>query len=105
MISGTFANVSELATGFGQRGVPAEKVAANSLDCWQQDERSAAPVGEHLADQLLLPLWLAGGGSFLCTARLDSEHLATNADLINRFGGARIDLAATGKQHLRVSVC
>jgi RNA 3'-terminal phosphate cyclase (ATP) len=83
MIHGTFQHASELASGFGQRGVPAEKVAASALDCWLSYEQSGVPVGEHLADQLLLPLALAGGGSFV-TAE-PTLHTLTNIDTIGRF--------------------
>ena len=58
-------------------------------------------VGEHLADQLLLPMWLAGGGSFV-TGTV-SAHLATNAALINRFGGPQVAIAAEAGAH-RVTV-
>jgi RNA 3'-terminal phosphate cyclase (ATP) len=83
MISAAFANVSELATGFGQRGVPAEKVASNAVECWRQYERSGAPVGEHLTDQLLLPIALAGSGSFLTMK--PTLHTLTNAETIAKF--------------------
>lgn len=44
---------------------------------------SQACVSEHLADQLLLPMALAGGGEFTtCTA---SDHLTSNAALIEKF--------------------
>jgi RNA 3'-terminal phosphate cyclase (ATP) len=46
------------------------------------------PVGEHLADQLLIPLALAGGGSFR-TLPL-SSHGRTNAVIIARFLPVRI---------------
>ena len=41
------------------------------------------PVDEHLADQFLLPLALAGGGSFRTTR--PSLHTTTNAGIIQRF--------------------
>jgi len=42
-----------------------------------------AAVGEHLADQLMLPLALAGSGRF--TLSTVSGHAATNAAVIERF--------------------
>ena len=51
-----FEHVTEVFTGFGERGVPAEVVAQRTLDQAQQYLDSDVPVGEHLADQLLLPL-------------------------------------------------
>lgn len=70
-------------TGFGQRGRPAEAVAQQATEaakCWLE---AGVPVDEHLADQLLLPLALAGGGSFRTVA--PSSHAMTNAMIIERF--------------------
>lgn len=91
MISGAFAHLSELATGFGQRGVPAEHVARAAVDCWLAYERSDAAVGEHLADQLLLPMALAGGGSF--STMEPTLHTTTNAATIGKFLPVRFRLA------------
>jgi RNA 3'-terminal phosphate cyclase (ATP) len=44
---------------------------------------SEATAGHFLADQLLLPMALAGGGSFVATDW--SPHAETNADIIQRF--------------------
>ncbi len=49
----------ELITAFGQKGVRAERVAQ---DAWRDARRyldAGVPVGEHLADQLLLPLGIS----------------------------------------------
>ena len=44
---------------------------------------AGVPVEEHLADQLLLPLALAGRGSFRTLA--PSSHAKTNLETIARF--------------------
>jgi RNA 3'-terminal phosphate cyclase (ATP) len=44
---------------------------------------STAPVGEHLADQLLIPMAMAGGGSF--RTRPLSEHARTNMEVVQKF--------------------
>lgn len=73
----------ELFTGYGERGVPAEKVAERVATAVRHYLDSAACVSEHLADQLLLPMALAGGGEFTtCTT---SDHLTSNAALIEKF--------------------
>lgn len=56
--------VCEVVSSFGMKGVPAEEVAASA--CWAMKRflKAEVPVGEHLADQLLVPLALAGGGRF-----------------------------------------
>jgi RNA 3'-terminal phosphate cyclase (ATP) len=83
MISAEFEHVSELASGFGQRGVRAELVAMQATECWQAYEKSEAPVGEHLADQLLLLLAMAGRGSFSTMA--PTLHTRTNSEVIAKF--------------------
>lgn len=75
--------LSELFTAFGEKGVAAESVAAQAVRAARAYLASQAAVGEHLADQLLLPFALAGGGS-LTTSR-NSAHLATNLEVIKTF--------------------
>ncbi len=48
-------HVTEVFTGFGQRGVTAEAVAQSAVAEAKAYLASGAPVGEHLADQLILP--------------------------------------------------
>jgi RNA 3'-terminal phosphate cyclase (ATP) len=88
-ITADFANVTEVFTGFGERGVLAENVAKAAASEAREYLDSSAPVGEHLADQLLLPLALAGSGSFVATAITD--HLRSNAKVIAKFTDRRID--------------
>ncbi len=76
-------NITEVFTGFGERGVPAELVAKRVAGEARRYLASGVPVGEHLADQLLLPMALAGGGSFR-TVR-PSRHTTTNIDVIRAF--------------------
>jgi RNA 3'-terminal phosphate cyclase (ATP) len=76
-------NVTEVFTGFGERGLSAEAVAAGAVEEALSYLAGGAPVGVHLADQLLLPLALAGGGSFRTLA--PSRHTATNADVVKTF--------------------
>lgn len=74
---------SEIFTSFGRRGVPAEQVARESTQETKRFLKSGATVGEHLADQLLLPLALSGGGSFTCSSI--SNHFKSNVDVIRAF--------------------
>ena len=93
-ITGSHRNITELATGFGQRGVPAEKVATVALECWRAYDESGAPVGEHLADQLLLPLALARGGSFITMK--PTLHTTTNLHTISKFLRLRSEIRPEG---------
>lgn len=73
----------ETFTGYGERAMSAEKVAEHLADEALAYLDSDACVGEHLSDQLLLPMALAGGGSF--TTHTISDHLQSNARLIEKF--------------------
>ena len=76
-------NITELFVELGERGVRAETVASRLSANVQRYLKGSAPVDEHLADQLLLPLSLAGGGSFITS--LISGHTRTNIEVIQRF--------------------
>ena len=52
---------------------------------------SGAPVGPCLADQLLIPMTLAKGGSFR-TCQL-TQHTLTNIDVIKRFIDVNIEVS------------
>jgi RNA 3'-terminal phosphate cyclase (ATP) len=84
-------HVTEVFTGFGERGVPAERVAASAVDCATAYLNTAVPVGEHLADQLMLPIALAGAGSY--TTLKPTLHATTNAEVIRRFLPIAFDFA------------
>lgn len=93
--------VTERFTAFGRPGASAERVADELVGEVRDHLSSGAPVGCHLADQLLLPLslsaWLPGtrgqrrGGAFR-TGPL-SRHTTTHIDVCRRFLGVRIDVA------------
>ena len=76
-------NVTEVFTGFGQRGVPAEHVAEAVVKPVREYLASGVPVGRYLADQLMIPMVLAGGGQFV-TLPL-SRHATTNIDVLQKF--------------------
>jgi RNA 3'-terminal phosphate cyclase (ATP) len=78
-----FAGGRELVTGFGEKGVRAERVAESACDEAADYLARDVPVGGHLADQLLLPMALAGGGRFR-TGPL-TLHSTTNIDTIRLF--------------------
>jgi RNA 3'-terminal phosphate cyclase (ATP) len=83
MIALEYANVCEIIAACGERGLPAEAVADRAAAEARRYRDSGAAAGEHLADQLLLPLALAGRGSF--TTHMLSSHLKTNAEVIEKF--------------------
>jgi RNA 3'-terminal phosphate cyclase (ATP) len=76
-------HVTEVVTGIGERGVPAETVAAEACTEAAAYLASGAPVGEHLADQLLLPMALGAGGTFRTVA--PTLHTTTQIEVIRSF--------------------
>lgn len=78
-----FASVTEVISAFGEKGRPAEAVAREACDEARRLLETGAAVGEHLADQLMLPFALAGGGAFLTVE--PSLHSRTNLETLAHF--------------------
>ncbi len=95
-------HVRSVFTGFGERGRPAEEVARESVEAANVWLAADVPVDEHLADQLLLPMALAGGTSFRTTK--PSLHATTNAAIIQRFVAVPIRFEQKTEQVWRVSI-
>jgi len=95
-------HVTEIFTGFGEKGVRAEAVGEKVAREAAAYLESGAPAGEHLADQLILPLALAGGGSFRATP--PSSHTRTHAALIEEILGLRVRLEAIDEKQWHVEV-
>jgi len=87
LLSAAFENVAEVFSGFGQLGVPAERVAKTTVGRIRGYLAGPAFAGPYLADQLLLPFALAGEGAF--TTVKPSQHSLTAATIIERFLGRR----------------
>ncbi len=83
MVEVVCEQITEVFTGFGRRGVPAETVGEEVGQRARHYLDAGVPVGEHLADQLLLPLCVAGQGAFR-TVEL-SLHARTNLEVIRHF--------------------
>ncbi|MDD0971566.1 MULTISPECIES: RNA 3'-terminal phosphate cyclase [Pseudomonas] len=97
-----FEHVTEVFSAFGQASLRSEKMADAAINQAADWLQSGAAVAEHLADQLLLPMVLAGGGSFT-TPRM-TEHLHSNISVIERFVPITIQCEEEGAERLRVEV-
>ena len=73
----------------GRVGLPAEKVAQMACEELLEFHQTGAPVDVHLGDQLLLPAALASEASQYRVAQI-SNHLTTNAWVIEQFGLVRV---------------
>jgi RNA 3'-terminal phosphate cyclase (ATP) len=76
-------HVTEVFVAFGEKARRSEEVARDAVAQARRFIASGAAVSEHLADQLLIPMALAGGGSF--TMDVVSQHTRTNAEIIALF--------------------
>lgn len=94
--------LTEIFTGFGQRKVRAEVVAERAISEAERYLASEVAAGEHLADQLLLPMALMKGGVF--TTLPLSPHSLTNIDTIGKFLPVKIQVHDDGNQRCAVEV-
>lgn len=87
IVRDTDSGVTNVFSAIGEREVSAEevgrRVAASAL-AWGE---TGAAVEAHLTDQLMLPIALAGAGSFSASAL--TLHARTNAEVIRAFTGRR----------------
>jgi RNA 3'-terminal phosphate cyclase (ATP) len=95
--------VTEVVCGFGKLGVSAESLARKAAQRLTGYMETAAVAGPYLADQLLLPMALSGGGSF--TTVKPSEHTRTAAEVIERFLGHKCTMQASQNGPYEVLVC
>lgn len=95
-------HVTEVFGGYGERGVPAEIVARGVAEEVARYLRAGVPIGEHLADQLLLPLALGAGGVFR-TVR-PSTHFTTQVALLELFFGVSVEAEEESDDVWRVNV-
>jgi len=75
----------------GERGKSAETVGYELGKCFEQFLKTNRSVDEHLADQVLLPLAFASGRSDFSVSQI-SEHLLTNAQIIQKFKNIEIQI-------------
>jgi RNA 3'-terminal phosphate cyclase (ATP) len=87
LLEAEFEQVTEIVTGFGRLGTSGESLARTAAQRMAGFLASPAFAGPYLADQLLLPMALAGGGSF--TTVKPTRHSRTAADIIALFTGRR----------------
>jgi RNA 3'-terminal phosphate cyclase (ATP) len=84
-----FDHITEVVSGFGEKGLPAEEVAMSVVNEATQYLDGEAPVGSYLADQLLLPLAL-GGGTFRTSVL--TTHTHTNAAVVEHLTDVELSI-------------
>ncbi len=100
-------HVTELFSGFGQRGIRAEQVANAVWTAVRKYLKSSVPVGPHLADQLLLPLgicaYLGGGGGTFRTMAL-TRHSTTHIEILRQFLDVTVDVQCSKRDECVVRI-
>lgn len=102
LVEAEFEHTAELTSTFGEQGVSAERVGHRAAKVMTDFLNTGAVVGRCLADQLLLPLALAGSGSFL-TMPVD-DHVPTNIHVIETFLPVKFTLGATNRGQVELTV-
>jgi len=92
--------VRSILTAFGERGRPSAAVVGEVAGCARELLDAAAGVDRFLADQLLLYLAMAGGGSL--TTPVLTLHAETNMAVIEKFLPVRFETERIGQAlHVR----
>jgi RNA 3'-terminal phosphate cyclase (ATP) len=95
-------NITEVFESIGEKNISAERVARRAIGDLKRYQKAGVPVGEFLADQLVLPMALGGGGCFRTLK--PSLHLLTNIDVIQQLAGVDITLTEIGEDRWEVLV-
>ena len=90
LIKYEYENVTFVAVFFGQRGIKMERIANQAVKYVERYLKHDAPVGEYLADQLLMSMAISGNAEIRCTPL--SLHTTTNINIIEKFMGKTFDL-------------
>jgi len=95
-------HVTEFVEVVGEKQLSAERVAGRAIKAIKTYLEADVPVGEHLADQLLLPMVLAKGGEFRTLS--PSQHLLTNIEVIKQLMDVDVRVKQESDHVWRVSV-
>lgn len=100
------AHATEVFSGLGAFDRSSRLVVDEAVRPMRKHLASDVPVGEHLADQLLLPMALAAmqGQKSAFRTRGLTPHATTHADIIKSFLGLAVEVAKDGEKAVRVRV-
>jgi RNA 3'-terminal phosphate cyclase (ATP) len=95
-------HATTIVSSIGERGRRAEVVAGAAIRELQTVLAAEVPVDAHLADQLVVPMALAGGGAFRTLE--PTGHLRSQLDLVPRFLDVRATASPEGGAVWRVEI-
>jgi len=94
--------LTELFTGFGMKGLPADQVPLEMIQEVRDYLDAGVPVGRHLADQIMIPMAMAGGGRFR-TLPL-TLHSTTNLEILKQFLDIRVEVTKENRNVYQVNI-
>jgi RNA 3'-terminal phosphate cyclase (ATP) len=95
LVEQRFERGTELFSAFGEPGVTAERVGQRAAKTMKDFLGCGVLVGRYLADQLLIPMALARGGSF--STMNPGNHVRTNIEVIQKFLPADFRITDEGR--------
>lgn len=102
-----FEHLTEVFVAFGEQGKKAERVGQEVLTQLRRYLKCDAPVGDYLADQLMLPLAIGAGqgtgGGVFRTSGL-SLHSRTHIDVIREFLDVEIETIDHDRNDIEVRI-
>lgn len=90
-VAAQYEEITAGFTAYGRLRYPAERVADDAFEAFDAYRRTKAALDPHLADQIILPLSLAKGDSYIATSRI-TTHTETVAWLTQRFTERKIEV-------------
>ena len=95
-------NSTEVFTGFGKRNYSLKNVVEDASREYSDYIDCDIPVYKHLADQLIIPMALAGGGNFVTTK--PTLHTLTNIEVVKKFLGIEIGIEKISEKQHQISI-
>jgi RNA 3'-terminal phosphate cyclase (ATP) len=95
-------HTTEVFTGFGRKQYSLKKVVADALTEYTEYIQSEVPVFVYLADQLIIPMSLAGKGSFITSE--PSLHTLTNIEVVKKFLAVDISINQLNRKQWQIDI-
>ena len=102
LVTARMKDTVEVTVGFGRYGARASKVGNEAGVAMKNFIDSGAAVGRRLADQIILPLALAGGGRF--TTLPLSKHTATQIAVMGKFLAVEVEITEQDRSRVEVAI-
>lgn len=96
------AAVTNVFSAIGDPGISAEQVGSTAAEAFLHWQHSNTSIEEHLADQVMLPIAVAGEGSYTSSAL--SLHARTNIEVIHAFTGHRLRAWELSPNRFRIAL-